>query len=93
MAKLSALLFILFSVMCSAQTFKGHTIGETAEQFFSTATLMESHHQPTVAYCTEVLSKPKKHVGIEVQGCQNVMDALQGKDAVVGNRYASLLSG
>jgi hypothetical protein len=92
-------LIFLYSIVLSAQAvqFKGHAIGETAEQFFSTATITETH-QPTVEYCSTLLSNPKamkRHLGlamsVEMEGCQKVMASLQGMDAEVGNRYASAL--
>jgi hypothetical protein len=90
---------ILFGSALSAQNiqFKGHAIGETAQQFFATATVAESH-QPTVEYCTTLLNNPKamkKHLGlampVETQSCQAVMASLQSMDAEVGNRFASAL--
>lgn len=97
MKHLIVLALILFGSTLFAQQFKGHAIGETAQQFFSTATVAESH-QPTVEYCTTLLNNPKamkKHLGlampVETQGCQEVMAALQGRDAEVGNRFAFAL--
>jgi hypothetical protein len=90
---------ILFGSTLFAQTiqFKGHAIGETAQQFFSIATIMESH-QPTIEYCATLLNNQKtmkKHLGFfmaaETQDCQEVMASLQGMDAEVGNRFASAL--
>jgi hypothetical protein len=88
---------IAVTVRGQTPQFKGHAIGESAEQFFSTATVAESR-QPTLQYCTSLLSNPqamKKHLGLampsEMDGCREVMASLQGKDAEVGNRYASAL--
>jgi len=92
-----AFALVLLGSTLFAQQFKGHAIGETAQQFFSTATVAESR-QLTVEYCTTLLNNPKamkKHLGlampVETQGCQEVMAALQGMDTEVGNRFADAL--
>jgi hypothetical protein len=95
---------ILISVAASSQTFKHHKIGETAEQFFSVATMGESN-ESTTTFCTRYLSDPKVLKAFEkaqrntldlrannesgyVTGCRDVQDALRGKHVEVGGRYA-----
>jgi hypothetical protein len=56
MKVLISLLALLLGFLCStasSQVFKGHKIGETAEQFFSIATMKG---RPTTQYCRELLS-------------------------------------
>lgn len=85
-------LVFLCAITATAQTapavrFKGHAIGEGAEEFFSTARMAESKGLAK-DYCTKLLAK-RRAPGFEIEGCRNVMSALQGKDATVGNRYAA----
>lgn len=85
--------------------FKGHIIGETAEEFYSTAKMAESKGMAK-DYCKALLADPKVMqsyaeakrnildtealiASADVAGCQQVIVALQGKDATVGNRYAA----
>jgi len=101
---------LLLGFLCSAasgQVFKGHKIGETAQQFFSIATMAESNTL-TTQYCKEYLANPKvlkaydrakTHSGDvralsqskDVNGCRDVQSALDGKDVRVDARYATEL--
>ena len=101
---------LLLGFLCSAasgQVFKGHKIGETAEQFFSIATMAE-HNTLTTQYCKDYLANPKvlkaydrakAHPGDaralsqskDVNGCRDVQSALEGKDVRVDGRYAAEL--
>jgi hypothetical protein len=101
---------VLLVFLCSAasgQVFKGHKIGETAQQFFSIATMAE-HNTLTRQYCKDYLANPKvlkaydrakTHPGEaralsqskDVNGCRDVQSALDGKDVRVAARYASEL--
>jgi len=105
-----ALMSMLLGFFCSAafgQVFKGHRIGETAQQFFSIATTSE-HNTLTTQYCKDYLSNPKvlkaydrvkAHFGDaralsqskDVNGCRDVQSALDGKDIRVEARYAAEL--
>lgn len=106
-----ALSFLLFfAVASSSQTapdlrFNGHTLGESAETFFSTSTISELK-VPTKEYCKALLDDPNTAKNYEAQkaaankkeffasyvsGCQQAMAALRGEDASVGARYASEL--
>jgi TonB family protein len=105
---LSFLLF--FASASSSQTapdlrFNGHTLGESAETFFSTSTISELK-APTKEYCKTLLDDPntlknyeaqraavnkKEFFASYVSGCQQVMAALRREDASVGARYASEL--
>ena len=102
--------FVFFTGLVSAQVvpdlrFNGHTLGETAETFFSTATMMESKGV-TKEYCKTLLNDTEamkryeaSRTGInkkdfllsDVGGCKDVMAALRGERAPVGARYASEL--
>jgi hypothetical protein len=89
------------------QTFKKHTIGESPEQFFAVATMAENGSQTTAychLYLAEpkvqkAYVKAKKNIfdlnahsqSVDVDGCHEVQDALDGKDVEVGARYASEL--
>jgi len=103
---LMALLLGFFCSAASGQVFKGHKIGETAEQFFSIATMAE--HKLTTQYCKEYLANPrvlkaydraKAHPedaralsqSKDVNGCRDVQSALDGKDVRVDGRYAAEL--
>jgi hypothetical protein len=101
---------LLFAVPLSAQSspnlqFNGHTLGETAETFFSTATTLDSKAM-TKDYCKALLDDPsamrkyeESRTGInkkefllsDVGGCQQVMAALRGERAKVGARLAAEL--
>lgn len=104
---LIALLLGLLCCAASGQVFKGHKIGETAQQFFSIATMAE-HNTPTTQYCKDYLANPKvlkaydrakAHPGDarallqskDVDGCRDVKAALDGKDVKVDARYANEL--
>jgi len=104
---LIAVLLGLHCCAASGQVFKGHKIGETAQQFFSIATMAE-HNTPTAQYCKDYLANPKvlkaydrakAHPGdarallqaIDVDGCRDVQAALDGKDVKVDARYANEL--
>jgi len=99
----------LFCAMSlSAQTdirLAGHSLGETAETFFSTAMASESK-QLTSDYCNKLLNdaeamrryeasknglNKKDFLLSDVGGCQSVMAAIRGERAVVGARLASEL--
>jgi hypothetical protein len=101
---------LLFAVSLSAQSspdlqFNGHTLGETAETFFSKATAVDSK-TVTRDYCKALLDDPsamqkyeesktgankKDFVLSDVSGCQQVMAVLRGERAQVGARLASEL--
>lgn len=101
---------LLFAALVSAQSvpdlrFNGHTLGETAETFFATATMMESK-AVTKDYCKTLLNDADtmkryeaSRTGInkrdfllsDVGGCKDVMTALRGERAPVGARFASEL--
>lgn len=101
---------LLLGVLCcpaSGQTFKGHKIGETAEQFFSIARMAE-HNTLTKQYCKDCLANPKVlkaydrakghpsdlralSLSIDVDGCRGIQSALDGKDIRVDARYAGEL--
>ena len=83
--------------------FGGHSLGETAKTFFSTATMAESK-APAKEYCTGLLndSEAKQRSGAaktginrrdfllsDVSGCKDVMKALGGGRAWVSTRFAS----
>jgi hypothetical protein len=85
--------------------FNGHTLGETVEVFFSTASMMESKGV-TKEYCKTLLNDVEamkryeaSRTGInkkdflisDVGGCKDVMAALRGERARVGARFASEL--
>jgi len=108
-ASLIALLLGFLCCVVSSQVFKGHKIGETAEQFFSIARMAE-HNTPTTQYCKDYLANPKvlraydrakTHPGdtralalsIDVDGCRDVQSALGGKGIKVDARYAAELGG
>jgi hypothetical protein len=100
-----------FSVRSFAQSvpdirFDGHTLGETAETFFSTATMTDVK-TATREYCKTLLNDPealpryeetktatdkKDFLFSDVPGCRAVMAALQGERTQVGARFASELS-
>jgi hypothetical protein len=102
-------LMFLEAVCCAAsgQTFRGHKIGETAQQFFSVATMTEKN-KLTTQYCKEYLANAKVLkaydrakarpaavraglLAVDVDGCRDVQAALDGKDVRVGARYANEL--
>jgi hypothetical protein len=102
---LLALCVLTISSVASSQTFKQHKIGETAQQFFSTATMSEKGIL-TTTYCKDYLSDPKVLKAYEkaqrdtfdtrsliqssdVKGCREVQEALDGKNVEVGARYAA----
>jgi len=108
-ASLSLAALLLGVLCCPApgQTFKGHKIGETAEQFFSIARMAE-HNTLTKQYCKECLANPKvlkaydrakSHpsdlravlLSVDVDGCRSIQSALDGKDIRVDARYAAEL--
>jgi len=85
--------------------FSGHTLGETAETFFSTASMMESK-TATKEYCKKLLDDPEamrryedSRIGTnkkdlllsDVGGCEYVMAVLRGERAPIGARFASEL--
>ena len=85
--------------------FKGHTLGESAEAFFSMATTQGSK-VITKGYCKSLLDdsdamkrneatrnspNQKDFLLSDVGGCQQVMAALRGERAQVGARLASEL--
>jgi len=74
--------------------FKGHSLGETAEAFYSIARMAESKGL-TKDYCKALLNNSKVDQAqrkvkrnVPVDGCQRVMTALRGEDVKVGNRFA-----
>lgn len=78
----------------SAIRFKGHSLGETAEAFYSIARMAESKSL-TKDYCKALLDNSKVEQAhkkgkrnVPVDGCQRVMTALRGEDVKVGNRFA-----
>jgi hypothetical protein len=74
----------VFCMPATAQTFKQHKIGETAQEFFSIATFSGSDTRArTTEYCAGKVN------ALDVQGCTEVQDALHGKDTKVGARYAA----
>jgi len=101
---------LLLGFLCcaaSGQVFKGHKIGETAEQFFSVA-MMAEHNMLTTQYCKAYLANPKVLKAYargkahpsddrallqssDVDGCRGVQSALGGKDTKVDARYANEL--
>ena len=102
--RLAFCIALIYSVSSSGQTFKQHKIGETAEQFFSIATM--SGKGTTAQYCKDYLSDPKvskayaksqrnmfdtnaKMQSIDVEGCWKVQQAFEGKEVEIGARYAS----
>ena len=105
-----SLVALLLGVLCcpaSSQTFKGHKIGETAEQFFSIARMAE-HNVLSKQYCKDYLANPKAlkaydrakthpsdvHalvLSIDVDGCRGIQSALDGQDLRVDARYAAEL--
>lgn len=106
-AHLMALLLGFLCSVASAQVFKGHTIGETAQQFFSIATMAEPKTL-TTQYCKDYLANPKVLKAYDkakahpddtrallqskdVNGCRDVQSALDGKDVRVDARYATEL--
>lgn len=110
MKSLMLSLLLFFAVTASPQTspdlrFNGHTLGESAETFFATATIMELN-VPTKDHCKKLLDDPntmrnyeaqraavnkKEFFASYVSGCQQMTAALRGEDASVGARYASEL--
>jgi hypothetical protein len=104
------LVALLLAVLCCparGQTFKGHTIGESAEQFFSIARMSEKSALAK-QYCKDYLANPKvlkaydrakAHpsdvralvLAIDVDGCRSIQLALDGKDVRVAARYAAEL--
>ncbi len=109
--KISVVLLVLplglFCCAASGQVFKGHKIGETAQQFFSIATITE-RNTLTAHYCRVYLAnskvlksyeRAKSHPddvrdamrSADVDGCRDVQSALDGKDVRVGGRYAGEL--
>jgi hypothetical protein len=106
--RISVPLVLGIAVACTAassQTFKRHKIGETAQDFFSIAT-MAQNGVLTTQYCKDYLSDPKAlkaydkaqhNIGdikaitqsADVEGCRKVEQALDGKEVEVGARYAS----
>ncbi len=109
--KISAALLVLFQCFLSGaalgQVFKGHRLGETAQQFFSIA--KSEHNMLTTIYCKGYLANPKvlkayerakahpddAHavlVSADVNGCRDVQAALDGKDVRVGARFATELN-
>jgi hypothetical protein len=101
---------LIFAISLSAQSspnlqFDGHTLGETAEVFFSKATTVDSKIV-TKGYCKALLDDPgamkkyeeskigaskKDFVLSDVGGCQQVMAALRGDHAKIGARLAAEL--
>jgi hypothetical protein len=61
------LLLALLSITVSSQVFKGHKIGETADDFFSIATVMG---MPTSLYCKQLLSDPKSVAAYDQEKAQ-----------------------
>jgi len=104
------LMAVLLGFLCSSasgQVFKGHKIGETAQQFFSITTMAEPK-TVTTQYCKDYLANPKvlkaydrakTHSGDaralsqskDVNGCRDVQSALDGKDVRIDARYAAEL--
>ncbi|MGB8783545.1 MAG: hypothetical protein WCD02_10540 [Terriglobales bacterium] len=99
------LVCIVLVCSASSQTFKRHKIGESAQEFFSIATMAEKG-LPTTQYCKDYLGDPKvlKAYDIaehsigdvkaiiqssDVKGCKAVEEALDGREVEVGARYAS----
>jgi len=105
-----SLVALLLGILCSpasGQTFKGHKIGETAEQFFSIAQMAE-HNVLAKQYCKECLANPKvmkaygrtkSHpddlhallLSVDVDGCRGLQSVFDGKDVRVEARYAAEL--
>src|ERR1039457_3640701 len=100
-----ALCIVLACSAASSQTFKRHKIGETAQDFFSIAT-MAQNGLLTTRFCKAYLSDSKvlkaydnaqHHIGdikaitqsSDVEGCRKVEQALNGKEVEIGARYAS----
>jgi hypothetical protein len=103
------LIFVLFSLACCVgqvnPIFKGHQIGETAQQFFSKALMAGKDGVLTIDYCNAYLSDPKTmkayekaqrksdvkamSASVDVKGCQDVQAAMHGKDADIDGRYAN----
>jgi hypothetical protein len=108
--KISVILIALLGFLCcaaSGQVFKGHKVGETAQQFFSIATIT-GRNTLTTQYCKDYLAnrkvlkaydRAKAHpddaravlLSADVDGCRDVQSALDGKDVRVGGRYANEL--
>ena len=104
------MVLVIPGFLCSAlsgQAFKGHKVGETAQHFFSVATVAE-HNTLTTKYCRDYLANPKvlkaydrakAHpddiralmLSIDVNGCRDVLSALDGKDIRIDARYANEL--
>jgi hypothetical protein len=66
--------------------FNGHTLGESAEEFFTTATTMASHAN-TREYCKSLLEDPKTKEELQAAG----EAAISGKPVVVKNKDFSVL--
>ena len=109
--KISVILMVLllgfFCCAASGQAFKGHKVGETAQQFFLIATIT-GHNVLTTRYCKSYLAnrkvlkaydRAKAHpddarailLSADVDGCRDVESALDGKDVRVGGRFANEL--
>lgn len=89
-----SLLALHLGFLCSTasgQVFKGHKIGETAEQFFSIARMAE-HSMLTTQYCKDLTdpkaSKSHRRPALDVNECMKVRSALEGNDVEIGARYA-----
>ena len=94
-----------FVVAASGQTFKQHTIGESTQQFFAVATMPENKgltseycrrylSDPKVVEAYQRFAKHPTDLramdkSIDVTGCWDVRDALEGKDVEVGARFIS----
>lgn len=96
---------LLFAQSAVSQTFKHHHIGESAQNFFSVATMSENKGN-TGQYCRDYLNDAEVNKAYQkavknptdtraviksadVTGCWDVLDALEGKDITVGARYAA----
>jgi hypothetical protein len=99
------LFFGALSEVATSQSFKKHRIGESAQEFFSVATMAENKGK-TEEYCRGYLSDPNVmkaydkwirgktdikalRQSLDVTGCWDVRDAIEGKDIKVGARFAS----
>jgi hypothetical protein len=104
----SAITIALFASLVAGQTFKGHHIGETAEEFFSTSTV-EGAGVPAIPYCKGYLNdatvlgaydRARSHptdikasrASADFDGCVSVQNAIAGKSAKISAHFAEGLS-
>jgi len=100
-----ALCIVIACSAASSQTFKRHKIGETSQEFFSIATMAEKGVLTTQyckdylsdAKVLKAYDKAQRSIGdvkaiiqsVDVKGCRDVEEALNGREVEVGARYAN----